>query len=198
MFVCFNACTEQKECKPIRYIGNYNKDFNDLNELHLESAVKIGIQPMLNLGELKKVKGKMEEIETTKNFEVEELTHSVPYLVPKAANLLDKIADNFADSLKNLNAPHYKLIVTSLTRAREDVRKLGNSNINASQNSAHLYGTTFDISWKRFKEDHNSSIKLNEEQLKMVLASVLRDLRKEGACYIKHEKKQACFHITAR
>jgi uncharacterized protein YcbK (DUF882 family) len=195
---CFNACTEEKECKPIRYIGDYNRDFNDLNDLHLEAATKIGIQPMLNKEEIEKIKRKMTEIKTTKNFELEELTHSVPYIVPKAANLLEKIADNFADSLKSLNAPHYKLIVTSLTRAREEVKRLGNSNINASQNSAHLYGTTFDISWKRFKEDHKSSIKLNEEQLKMVLASVLRDLKKEGACYIKHEKKQACFHITAR
>jgi hypothetical protein len=27
---------------------------------------------------------------------------------------------------------------------------------------------------------------------------VLRDLKKQGRCYVKHEVKQACFHITAR
>jgi hypothetical protein len=34
--------------------------------------------------------------------------------------------------------------------------------------------------------------------LKAVLAEVLRDLKKSGRCYVKHEVKQACFHITAR
>jgi hypothetical protein len=59
-----------------------------------------------------------------------------------------------------------------------------------------MYGTTFDISWKRFMKADKSKKELNERQLKMVLASVLRDLKKEKACYIKHEKNQACFHIT--
>ena len=34
--------------------------------------------------------------------------------------------------------------------------------------------------------------------LKAVLGEVLRDLKKQGRCYVKHEVKQACFHITAR
>ena len=27
---------------------------------------------------------------------------------------------------------------------------------------------------------------------------VLRDLKREERCYVKHERKQGCFHITVR
>jgi uncharacterized protein YcbK (DUF882 family) len=198
IFFCLVSCTKEKELKPIRFNGSYSRDFNDINDLHLASALKIGIKPLGNREEAEKMKSKLTEVKTQKHFIVEELSHSIPFLVPKAANLLDNIAENFADSLKNLNAPHYKLIVTSVTRTQDDVKRLGRNNVNASKNSAHTYGTTFDISWKRFAKDDKSSKELSEEQLKMVLATVLRDLKKESACYIKHEKKQACFHITAR
>ena len=80
-----------------------------------------------------------------------------------------------------------------------DVKKLRKSNINSSKNSAHLYGTTFDISWVRYtKTDKDDPIDLDNGQLKMVLASVLRDLKRENRCYVKHERRQGCFHITVR
>ena len=39
---------------------------------------------------------------------------------------------------------------------------------------------------------------VSADTLKLVLAEVLRDLRKADKCYIKYELKQGCFHITAR
>jgi uncharacterized protein YcbK (DUF882 family) len=198
LLLLFSACSREKAIKPIRYNGSYNRDFNDLNELHLQAAAQIGIQPVVNREEAEKMKKKLREIKSGKNYEVDELTHSIPFLVPQATDLLTKIADNFADSLEKKNAPPYKIIVTSITRTQEDVKQLRRKNGNASPNSTHLYGTTFDISWKRFVKEDKSKRTLNEEQLKMVLASVLRDLKKEKACYVKHEKQQACFHITVR
>lgn len=192
------SCSKEKEIKPIRYLGDYNRDFNDLNPLHLEAAQTIGIQPLSNREEAEHKKKQLKEIKSCKHFEVEELTHSIPFLVPKAEILVNKIAQNFTDSLKNLNAPKYKIIITSVTRTKDDVKKLGQRNVNASLNSAHMYGTTIDISWRRFIKDSKSKTDLTEDELKKVLASVLRDLRKENLCYIKHEKKQACFHITTR
>ena len=173
-------------------------DFNDKNDYHLEAARAIGISPIENREEAEKMKKKLREIKSGKNFEIDKLTHSIPFVVPQAETLIHKIADNFADSLQSLNAPHYKIIVTSVTRTKNDVKRLGKRNINASLNSAHVYGTTVDISWKRFIKANKSKTDLTDEQLKMILASVLRDLKKNNFCYIKHEKKQACFHITAR
>lgn len=196
LYSCGNKT--DKEIKPIRYPGDYNRDFNDLNELHLASAKTIGIEPLSNRESVKKAGKRLKEISSGKVYEIDELTHSIPYLVPRAFELLEKIGINFSDSLKNLNAPSYKLIITSVTRTKEDVNKLSNRNINASSNSAHLYGTTFDISWKRFIKNDKRKQELTEDQLKKILASVLRDLQKQNVCYIKHERQQACFHITAR
>ena len=141
----------------------------------------------------------MEEIQTNKYYEVEELTHSIPYLVPEAATLLEDIGRNFQDSLRNLNASIYKVKVTSVTRTVDDVKNLKKRNRNSSENSAHQYGTTFDVSWARFtKVDESDTLNIDKDRLKMVLAMVLRDLQKADRCYVKHERKQGCFHITAR
>lgn len=200
LIVFFSACTEHRgPLKPIRYIGSYTRDFNDLNDLHLKVAQSIGITPVTSREEAEKYKKKLKEVESNEHFQVLELTHSLPFLVPKAHDLLEKIGANFTDSLKSLNAPLYKLRVTSVLRTDEDVSKLRKRNVNSTKNSAHLYGTTFDIGWNRYiRVNEKDTLELKPEQLKMVLASVLRDLKKADACYIKHEKKQGCFHITAR
>ncbi len=191
--------SERKELKPITYIGSYNRDFNDLNDLHIDAAQRIGIDPVSSREEAKKISRKLVEIESCDEYELDKLTHSIPFLVPKAAKLIEDIGNNFNEQLKDLNAPEYKIIVTSVTRTEKDVKKLKKRNGNASNNSAHLYGTTFDVSWVRFKKiDESDTLNIPQDKLKMVLAGVLRDLRKQDRCYIKHERRQGCFHITAR
>lgn len=196
----FPSCKEKRgELKPINYIGSYNRDFNDLNDVHLSVAQKIGIVPVASRDEARNASKAMSEIQTGEYYEVEELRHSIPFLVPEASRLLDDIGRNFQDSLYNLNAPLYKIKVTSVTRTVDDVKSLKKRNSNSSLNSAHQYGTTFDVSWVRFtKMDEQDTLNIDKDRLKMVLASVLRDLRRADRCYIKHERKQGCFHITAR
>lgn len=196
----FPSCKEKRgELKKIWYNGSYNRDFNDLNDVHLAEAQSIGIEPISSREDVKHASKKLQEIETNKYYEVEELSHSIPYLIPEAATLLEDIGRNFQDSLQNLNASLYKVKVTSVTRTVDDVKKLGKRNYNASMNSAHRYGTTFDVSWVRYaKIDEKDTLNIDNDRLKMVLASVLRDLKRADRCYIKHERKQGCFHITVR
>ena len=82
------------------------------------------------------------------------------------------------------------------------MRKLRNYNRNATENSCHLYGTTFDICYNRYKTvsppDGEPRRQVRNDSLKYVLSEVLNDLRKEGRCYVKYEVKQGCFHITVR
>lgn len=198
--VSFSGCAEKRgELKRIWYKGSYNRDFNDLNPKHLEAAARLGIEPVASREAAKRATKKMVEITTNDAYEVEELTHSIPFLVTDAADLLHEIGQNFQDSLRNHNASLYKVKVTSVTRTADDIGKLKKRNINSSSNSAHLYGTTFDISWVRFtKIKPKDPLDIPAEDLKMILAMVLRDLQKANRCYVKHERKQGCFHITAR
>lgn len=197
----FPSCTKSRRgpLKHIGYVGSYNRDFDDKNELHLQAAKENGIAPLNSRADAEKMKSRLKEMKTDKNYEIGKLRNSIPFLVPMAADLLSEIGKNFRDSLYRLNAPNYKIIVTSMMRTKDDVRKLRTHNENSSENSSHFYGTTFDVSWKRFvKEDRSDTLEIDKDDLKKVLASVLRDLKRRNLCYVKHERKQACFHITAR
>ena len=122
--------------------------------------------------------------------------------MPKASALLDSIGANFLDSLESKGLNPNQVIVASVLRTFDDVKRLGKRNVNASKNSAHVYGTTFDITYKRFHKvedpDGRPMQDVRADTLKLVLSEVLRDLKKKEKCYVKYELKQACFHITAR
>ena len=180
--------------------GNYNREFNDLNDLHIIAAIKNGITPLETRADTVHQMDMLirlpDELDLYRSYQI---THSIPYLVPSAAKLFMDVAQNFRDSLYSKEIPLHKLYLTSVTRTDDDIKRLTKRNINASNNSAHRYGTTFDISWKRFdKIDQDNSVEILPERLKLVLAQVLFDLRKDDRCYVKHERKQACFHITVR
>ena len=117
----------------------------------------------------------------------------MPYLVPRAAVLLQDIACNFLDSLQVKGIPMNKLIISSLLRTKEDVVALRRYNHNATENSCHLYGTTFDIAYNHYAPVTRP---VRDDTLKWVLSEVLSDMRKQGRCFVKHENKQGCFHIT--
>lgn len=175
----------------------YAQVFDDLNELHLEKARAIG---------LRKVPETRDDLDTRRLVRiadsdfltVEELRYSVPYLTSGAAAELNRIARAFSDSLKRKQFPAYKLIVSSVLRTEEDVARLRKSgNPNASDNSAHCYGTTFDITYSRYWRDEETDEFMQPYELTKVLAEVLRDEKQAGRILVKYERKEHCFHITA-
>lgn len=195
--VLFGACKEEvKNNRPFVYFKNYQRTFNDLNDRHLSSAKRLGITPLTSSGELKKADRTLKEIKTCRLFKVDKLTHSEPYLVPEACDLLGTIARNFKDSLYQKGLPSHSIIVTSVLRTGTSVKNLRKKNINASANSAHVYGTTFDVAYARFEKDGRKDAPV--EKLKSVLADVLQELRLQKKCYVRYEYKQGCFHITVR
>ncbi len=204
----FNSCEKEKPMKMnnprnVRGVVSYKRSFNDLNDDHLAAARAIGIsRPIEDREAATHMKRTLKLVETCDNYKLDSLTHSIPYLVPKAHKLLNNIGKNFLDSLANKGLNPYKIIATSVLRTNNDVKRLKKGNVNATDNSAHRFATTFDISYKRFDQvpdpDGYPMQPVREDTLKMVLAEVLRDLKKEGDCYVKYELKQGCFHITAR
>ena len=190
------------EPRNIRGVVSYKRSFPDLNDKHLEVAKAVGIRPLEDREEAESMKEKLTHITDNEFYVVDSLTHSIPYLVPRASALLDTIGSNFLDSLAAKGLNPNQVIVTSVLRTQSDVKRLRRRNGNASANSAHFFGATFDVSWKRFKkvedEDGRPLQDVGSDTLKLVLSEVLRDLRQAEKCYIKYELKQGCFHITAR
>ena len=181
---------------------NYRNLFNDRNRTQLSAAKKLGIkQPVKNRADAEGVKGSLVRIKSNKHYKIDKLTHSIPYLTPGAARLLDMIGKNFQDSLKSKGLPVAKIIVTSVLRTQDDIKRLQNSgNPNATANSAHCHATTFDITYARFERSGNllPGKTVQTGTLKRVLGEVLLDLKKQKKCYVKYEVKQHCFHITTR
>lgn len=181
-------------------VRRFEESFPDLNDVQLATATRLGISGIQNRDEARKRMKDLVYIGDNPYYTVLPLHHSIPYLVPRAATLLDEICRAFNDSLATKGYPAHKLLVTSVLRTREDIDRLRRSNHNASENSCHQYGTTFDISYNRFlliHDDGTSEIRW-VTIFKSILAEVLEDQRLMGTCYVKYEVHQSCFHITAR
>ena len=191
------------ENRPVRiYDVDFAREFNDLNEVQLAVAQAVGVPPVEDREAAERMKKRLVEIGDNDLYSVDELTHSIPFLIPSAAELLGRIGRNFQDSLASKGLNPNKLVVTSILRTEDDVRKLRQGNLNASENSTHRYGTTFDLSyWHYVKVPElrgRAYADVPPEYLRATLSQVLKDLHDEGACYVKYEKKQTCFHITVR
>ena len=183
---------------------DYATLFNDQNGVQLKAAALFGIKhPLKNRNEADKVRDGLVRIRDNSHYSIAKFTHSIPYLTDGAAELLDMIGKNFLDSLESKGLNPNKIIVTSVLRTQEDIKKLQKSgNPNAVKNSAHCYATTFDIAYAYYDKSWFKNFRFCEsvetETLKKVLGEVLRDLRKQKKCYVKYEVKQRCFHITTR
>lgn len=185
---------KQKKQENFRYFRNYQATFRDLNDKHVDAARRWGIKPIHSEEELGQQMKKLVKISACRWYEIDDLTHSLPYLVPRAEKLLETIGRNFRDSLDSKGLPDRKIIVTSVLRTNSSVKRLRKKNLNASANSAHMFGTTFDIAYARYVKGKEEE----RDKLKTVLAEVLQDLRLDKKCYVRYEYKQGCFHITVR
>ena len=177
--------------------------FKDRNQTHLNVAIKNGIAPLDSRKEVENVQSQLKHIETNDFYKIDKLTHSVPYLTEGASELLTLIAKNFQDSLQSKGYENHRIIVTSLLRTRNDVTRLQKSgNKNATTHSAHMYATTFDITYARFDRMLTTSTitkkRPNQKAMHKILAEVLKDLKYQRKCYIMYELRQRCFHITSR
>jgi len=186
----------------IMSVPSYAEAFPDSNNVQLACAARYGVSPVDNRDDAEHRKSELVYIDASPFFHVDPLKQSIPYLVPRAAVLLNDIGRAYFDSLQIKGVPLHKFIVTSVLRTRDDVKKLRNYNRNATENSCHLYGTTFDICYNRYvtvqHPDGPKRRSVRNDTLKWVLSEVLRDMRMHNRCYVKYEVKQGCFHITVR
>ncbi len=185
--------TGKKHC--ILGVHNYKESFPDSQAVQIVAAEKWGVRPVKNREDAEKRMKELVYVGASPYYHIDPLYSSIPYLVPRAAVLLQDIGQAFYDSLYVKGVPFNQLIVTSVLRTENDVVKLRQRNGNATERSCHLFGTTFDICYNRY---HPVTQPVRDDTLKWVLCEVLRDMREQGRCYIKYEVKQGCFHMTVR
>jgi len=203
---CSNKPQEEEviiEDNLVKYPGrtfDYKLRFNDMQSKQHEAACRIGLsRPPKNREDAASMRHKLVEVKTNDNYIVDDLTHSVPYLIPSAKRELDSIGAEWADILQRNGLPHYRFYVTSILRTQEDVKYLQRSgNINSTTQSCHCYGTTFDLAYMRYDKVTRTRDYMHEDNLKLVLGQVLLNHQRAGKIYVKYEWKQSCFHITVR
>jgi Family of unknown function (DUF5715) len=141
--------------------------------------------------------GKLVPIVPTKLYQVDTMRYSFPFAVPETRALIDTIAARFQYKLTNTELAGARITVTSVLRTKSSVSRLLRHNRNAIRNSAHLHGTTFDLSYATY--DFERPIDAAEaDYLKEILAQTLFELRCENKCWVTYELFQTCFHIVTR
>ncbi len=181
-------------------------NFRDINNVHLRYARVHGIPPIKSgaifqtqVDNLVKRK-QLVKITDTKYYIVNKLSHSHPYLIPKGEELLEMIGNRFQKKLKEHQKDNYLFRVSSLLRTQESQKKLRHTNSNAAGNSAHLHGTTFDITYRSLvkKSIFGTKKVVYDGAAIALLSETIGELRKEKKLVVVTERKEACFHITVR
>ena len=200
-----NSIFFDKDGKEVKHrifsVPHFGNTFPDQQDEQIQSANHYGVKPVQNRDEAEHSKGALVYVGSNPFFYVDKLNNSIPYLVPRASVLLQDIGRAYFDSLQIKGIPLHKIIVTSILRTKDDGAKLRTRNGNATENSCHLYGTTFDVCYNRYKTVQtakNPRREVRNDSLKWVLSEVLRDFRERGRCLVKYEVNQGCFHITVK
>ncbi len=191
--------------KEVEEIGCYEdtcyvKHLNDNVLTYLEESYLNGTQTFLkSTNDIRKLyrKGELVFIENSDYYFVDTMYYSYSFLVPKAKNLLDTIGERFHRKLENTGLECTRFTLTSMLRTTSSIKRLRRWNRNSIKNSAHLHGTTFDVSYRSFI----SSKELSPAEILYlgdVLGKVIYDLRREQKCYATYETWQTCFHVVCR
>lgn len=181
----------------VNYFGNLKPFFNDSNYKHWAEAERYGIQPLTDTRSHWQLPRSIVKVTTCEDFFLDTLIYSRPYLVPRAAGTLHEIGRRFRDTINARGGGDYRIKVTSLLRTPATIKRLRRRNRNAIDSSVHQLGTTFDISYASFVASSPAPAR-SVDDLKGILAEVLKAMREEEKIYVKYEVGQPCFHITAR
>ena len=195
----------------------------DVNAVQTARARAMGIRAGENVDPLI-ASGKLVPLEdSTRLWVVDSLDYSVPYVTPSTHAMLTEIGERFHAQLDSLGLPPIRMVVTSVLRTAADQRRLRRSNSNAASGvSAHEFGTTLDVAYRRFAPPAPSADtvtygappqlepqlrvlqdslfretgKQRGAELQAILGRVIQDMRDEGKLMVMMERSQTVYHMT--
>jgi uncharacterized protein YcbK (DUF882 family) len=179
---------------------DFSRKLNDRIVDYSAEAKRKGIKVCKDDRDLKNriSEGKLVRVKSSKKYIIENMTYSSPCLTKDSKALLEEIARRFREKVSQKGLKGARLIVTSMTRKTESVKKLRRNNTNSSENSPHLYGNAFDITYKRFIVRKWILTNCDKKYLKDALGEIIWQLREEKKCFATYERMQNCFHVVAR
>jgi hypothetical protein len=179
---------------------DYNRNLNDRIVDYSAAAKLKGIRPCKDNAEIKNriSEGKLVAVNGGNRYIVDRMTYSSPYVTKETRILLEEIGDRFTEKTSQKGLRGVRFVITSMTRKTESLKWLRRNNQNASENSPHLYGNAFDISYKRFIVRKWVLTNCDKKFLKDALGEVIWQLREEKRCWATYEKGQSCFHVVSR
>lgn len=138
-------------------------------------------------------RGDLERIpEVGRGYHLSGLAHSEPFLLPAAREVLEDMANRFADAMEGTADEGASIRITSLTRTQSQQDRLRRRNANAFKGkSSHSYGASFDVA---FIDRPNESVTCPGPTWAM--QTILKDMQNEGKILIIPEGN--CMHITPR
>lgn len=142
--------------------------------------------------------GELVKVSSGRGYIVDKMTYSYPAITAESKVLLDEIARRFGKKTSEKGLYGVRFYLTSMTRETDNLKRLRKFNSNSSENSPHLYGNAFDISYKRFSVRKLVLTGCDKKFLKEALAEVICQLRNEKRCWATYERMQNCFHIVSR
>lgn len=137
-------------------------------------------------------------VKSGRRYRIENMKYSYPYLTRDSRKLLNEIGKRFKKKVDRDGLRGSRFIITSMTRTSEKIIGLGRTNINVSDNSPHLNGNAFDISYARFSFRKLYVTECDKWYMKEALAEVIWQLKSERKCWATYERSQGCFHIVSR
>lgn len=209
--------------KKLRRVPNLTRDerrtlLADVNAVQTSRARQVGIPRGSRVEQLAQSGRLVRLPDTTEYWVLRDLEYSVPYVTPATEALLVDIGQRFHQRLDSLGIPRFRLEITSVLRTPEKQSALRKRNSNAAREvSAHEFGTTVDIAYRKWGAPELDSIagvpvagelrswtdsvmsataRERGAELQAVLGRVLRQLRAEGRVLVRMERRQTVYHIT--
>ncbi|HEX6559627.1 MAG TPA: DUF5715 family protein [Longimicrobiales bacterium] len=206
--------------KMLRHVRNLSviervKLRRDANAVQIARARQLGLRQPVDL-EAAIAQHKLVELpDSTEYWTLHNLNFSVPYVTPSTRAMLIEVAQRFQARLDSLNVPRFRLVITSALRTPDKQAALRRVNGNASRiESAHEFGTTLDIAYRRFAAPVDAApipadtvrkladsvlvktANLRSAELQAVLGRVIQQMKDEGKLMVMMERRQTVYHIT--
>ena len=187
-----------KKCRNYQQV--YSNRLNDRIADYAYQAKLTGIEKCYDESDIRKrvLTGHLSRVKSGNRYKIENMAYSHSCLTRESKNLLNEISRRFRKKVRKDGLMGTRFIITSMTRTSENIKDLGKTNINVSENSPHMNGNAFDISYARFLFRKLYVTECDKWYMKEALAEVIWQLKEEKKCWATYERKQGCFHVVSR